>query len=966
VKRLLIQIGHQLDPHLLLVWLLTIPAILPLVQPTLTGSADGLLHLYRVVALDHALSQGATIFPRWLPDLAYGYGLPLFVFYAPLSYYITLTLTLLGLDTIAAFNASFMLAGLLAGSGAYLFVKEHFGPKAGLLAGVAYVYAPFHILNALARGSLPATWAMALFPFVFWIFARLIRYSTSELPPILSLKSSALVPLSSLLFSLALLTHNTLSLLFVPLLGLYLGLDLLVRWLRQPTFNAKRAAFHLALPLILGFGSASFFLIPAIFEKEFVHIQRVITPPDFDFHNHFVSLTTLFSLPQPANTGLLNPDFPLTLGLIQVGLALVGLIGLLNYYFRPTRTPKDSTPAARSPAPPLPRSSAPLLTFTVLALAGAIFMMLPISVDIWERLPLLAFVQFPHRLLGPAAIVLAVLAGAAVVTWPERFSFGLTLLGIILIFATSVPLLYPRYHHSLPAEPTLPDMMTYEHASGVIGTTSFGEYLPVWVKQIPTGSPLESMYQADLSIERLDRNALPPDAVIQQATYKFNQADLVITSPEPYRAVFHTFFFPGWTAQIDGQPSPITPVSEQGLIGVDMPAGRHRLELHFQDTPLRRMANFLSVGTWIIILFVLITSLTYGKWSAKNITQHAPRITPVRFTRPQLALLTGLAIILIITKLLYFDRFDTPLKHTFNGTTVTGADVSMPINFGEQVNLLGYDLDRLTVKPGQPFNLTLYWQARQPAAVNYSALAHLIDSERHLYAGHDNLHPGSLPATKWQPWGFVKDPHTILVPYGTPPGDYFLATGLYEPTTWTRLPVRANGDAAWGDIVVIPITVARALRSPTLAELAISWPVEQDFGVELRLLGATPERDVFRSNDFLRIAIFWEALRKPTTDYKISMRLVTVAGESTFTGEGDLTGESALTSEGVLQATGQPSHNRYPTTRWTAGERVRDNHAIWIPADFPPGTYRLQVQVVNEAGQVIGAWVDLGTIRTAE
>ena len=144
-----------LDPHLLLVWLFIVPVITPLLQPTITYSADGLLHLYRLVALKQAIQQGA-FFPRWLPDLAYGYGFPLFVFYAPLSYYLTLALSLIG-DLVTAFNASFGLALLLSGTGAYLLVKDNFGARAGLLAGVAYAYAPFQLFNAFSRGGLPAS-----------------------------------------------------------------------------------------------------------------------------------------------------------------------------------------------------------------------------------------------------------------------------------------------------------------------------------------------------------------------------------------------------------------------------------------------------------------------------------------------------------------------------------------------------------------------------------------------------------------------------------------------------------------------------------------------------------------------------------------------------------------------------------------------------------------------------------------
>ena len=49
-----------------------------------------------------------------------------------------------------------------------------------------------------------------------------------------------------------------------------------------------------------------------------------------------------------------------------------------------------------------------------------------------------------------------------------------------------------------------------------------------------------------------------------------------------------------------------------------------------------------------------------------------------------------------------------------------------------------------------------------------------------VYAAQDSLHPGNLPTTRWEPWGFVSDPHSLPVPPGTPPGDYLLVTGLYN------------------------------------------------------------------------------------------------------------------------------------------------------------------------------------------
>jgi hypothetical protein len=51
---------------------------------------------------------------------------------------------------------------------------------------------------------------------------------------------------------------------------------------------------------------------------------------------------------------------------------------------------------------------------------------------------------------------------------------------------------------------------------------------------------------------------------------------------------------------------------------------------------------------------------------------------------------------------------------------------------------------------------------------------------------------------------------------------------------------------------------------------------------------------------------------------------------------------------------------------WAEGERVRDNHELWIPADFPAGQYRLQVRLLDEAGQSVGGWIELGSIATTE
>jgi hypothetical protein len=382
------------------------------------------------------------------------------------------------------------------------------------------------------------------------------------------------------------------------------------------------------------------------------------------------------------------------------------------------------------------------------------------------------------------------------------------------------------------------------------------------------------------------------------------------------------------------------------LIGVSLPAGRHHLRLYFEETPVRKGANWLSVVAAGMVLGLLGWGLKRRlKRPAGGEDVSLPILSaPDFFSARQVALLLSLAVGLVVVKLLYLDRVDNPWRHIFDGASVAMAETPQQANFGDQVNLLGYDLASTQTQPGQAFEWTLYWQARRPLAVDYSSLAQLVDDQAHLYAGQDNLHPGSLPASQWQPWGFVQDIHTVRVPFGTPPGDYFLVTGLYQPENWQRLPVVAGGEGGRPDVVAVPVQVIPAEQIPSLGQLAITWPVEADFDPALRLLGASPERDVIVPNDFWRVALFWEAKMAPTEDYQVSLRLLGPTGEV------------------LLSEISQPSYNRYPTSLWQAGERVRDNHALWIPGDFPARVYRVEAQVLDEEGQAVGEWVELGRL----
>src|SRR5258706_6351024 len=68
----------------------------------------------RVFEMHKALNDG--MFPvRWVADLGYNYGYPIFNFYAPLAYYFGGTLMFAGFDSLLATKMTMVFCVLLAG-----------------------------------------------------------------------------------------------------------------------------------------------------------------------------------------------------------------------------------------------------------------------------------------------------------------------------------------------------------------------------------------------------------------------------------------------------------------------------------------------------------------------------------------------------------------------------------------------------------------------------------------------------------------------------------------------------------------------------------------------------------------------------------------------------------------------------------------------------------------------------------
>jgi hypothetical protein len=720
-----------------------------------------------------ALWRDGIVWTRWLPDLAFGNGMPLFNYYAPLVYYLTTPFALAGLGVLLALNLS-LAAALVSGAVGMFFlacglVPKQTSPLAPFVSALAYLYAPYLLFNALARGNLAEQWALALAPFALWRFWKL----SSE-------PGAWNWILAVLAAAAALLAHNVTGFFLAPLLfgfGIVswaallpggAGAEVQAPGLARAhaPLNAPTATRALALgsAFVAALALASFFWLPALLERDYIQIARVIVTPDFDYRFNFVVPTELVALLPRADTGRLNPAYPATLGLVQVLLACTGVL-LWMVKGRSRRT--------------LP------LGYLAAAALVLVMLMLSFSQPVWDRVSLLAFVQLPMRLRGLAALSMAPLAGLPLAWLTGRRQILAAAAVSSALVVSALPLLYPRYARDTPPQPTLTDMLAYERRTGTLGTTSFGEYLPVWVQDVPDALPMSQAYA---------QNRIPDRFLIPQGVESCGETltrlseTVCVNAPVGWRALYRAFFFPGVSAGIDNTLVEARPNPRDGLVTFDVPPGKHTLTVAFSSTPLESQADWITLCAALLVLGVTGYALLHRQPAA------APDESGVRLPPLPLAALALVGLALLGLKFFYLDHVSNPIVTHFDGVHIDGFAAPRPVRFDNALELLGWDTGGTVFKTGDTVRTTLYWRALPALDTNLSTFVHLTAPDGFVHAQQDNLHPANLPTTRWDMDAYAADVHRFIIPPDLPPGEYDLRAGVYNPATRVRLKPPGGAD----------------------------------------------------------------------------------------------------------------------------------------------------------------------------
>lgn len=533
-------------------------ALLPLINLTSSGlpiTHDGQDHVARIANFYASLTEGILI-PRWAAKLNWGYGHPILMFLYPFPSYVASLFHLIGFSFVDSTKLVFAVGFIASFFAMYLWAASSWGRAAGVLAAVLYTFAPYRFIDLYVRG--------AIGEHVAFIFPPLICYGLFRLSRQTKVTASTWVWIS-VSCALLILSHNALSLMFLPLIALY-ALYLAI----YETKHKVRFIAVTAVSICWGFVLSAFFWVPALMEGKYT-LRDIVTRGDV--MERFVPWISF--LDSGWNYGGGN-EFSKYVGTAQ----LLGLIVVLWKIRKVTHSQKI------------------FIAGVMLALVVSLYLMTNGASGIWQVVTLLQKFQFPWRLLSVVVFLFSIVGafGAYIVpSHMRRWVVGL-LCGVAILSTSSM---WQAKQYKVFSESYFTSVYR--------GTTDTGESSPIWSIRFMEHEPKEvmSVISGNASVVQVSRS-------IDTHVY-----DIVVDSSEA-RLVENTLYFPGWNVFVDGKSVDLQFQDPEfrGLMTFMVPKGKHAISVEFGDTNLRKFANIVStVGIVVFIVFLG----TMRVWQSKKL-----------------------------------------------------------------------------------------------------------------------------------------------------------------------------------------------------------------------------------------------------------------------------------------------------------------------------------------------------------
>lgn len=532
-----------------LILIFSIPAVWALFVKGYFGASDD-LHIAWLYELDRAIKLG-QIPPRFVPDLSFGFGYPLFNFVFPLPFYIGEIFHLLGLTLVDSVKAVLLISSPISGILMYLLLREFTKNRLAFVGSMLYIYAPYRAVDIYVRGAIGEAFSFIFLPLIILSLVKLNK-----------LKDWKWVGLGAISVASLVLSHNITAYMFLPFVIAFLILQFFMT-------AAKKAFFlRLFLMFFLGFLISIYFWLPALLESSLLKYDTV-----FNFVDHFPTVRQLVTPYWGYGGSVPGPGDGMSFFLGGANLLVFITAGLLLIFKWQAITKQNKL----------------LMVWVMSALAAAIFLMNYRSTFVWNNLPLLPYFQFPWRFL----ILVTFFIPLLVVIF-EKFKHEKTL--ILLIMAL---IIFPTWTFFRP-----------EHYLRREDDYYLNRYIPTPFASSEYLKTQEEYLRLPKAAEIRPNKNFPllfPDDGIKKVD-KLNDLKVVFEfeSDKGRLVNLNKYYFLGWQAKIDGKTVEIFAGKPFGQVSIFVPAGSHEVRVYFQETSFRNFLNFASLGAFLVSLMMLL------------------------------------------------------------------------------------------------------------------------------------------------------------------------------------------------------------------------------------------------------------------------------------------------------------------------------------------------------------------------
>jgi len=538
-----------------LILLLSFPAVRYLFVHGFFGVSDD-LHIGWLYEMDRVVKV-LQFPPRFVPDLSFAFGYPLFNFVYPLPFYIGEIFHLIGFSLVDSVKIVFGLSVPFSMYFMYKFLKEFMSEELSLAGAVLYVYAPYRAVEIFVRGTIGEIVAFVFIPIVALSFTHL----TGEKPSVKWIGFTA--------FSTAalVLSHNIMAYMFMPFAILLLVARII--WISK---NKKTAIRYSLAGLFLGLAVSVYFWFPAIYESRLMHYDTV-----FNFYDHFPTLRQLITPYFGYGASVPGPYDTMSFYIGLVGLVTV-LFGLILFIVKFKKFSKEEKI---------------FFIWGTSIFFVSIFMMNYRSAFLWRNLPLLPYFQFPWRFLSTITFCTPIFLLAF-----SKSKFGKIVSLIIIAAAIILNFNYFKTSEYLGREDSY--------------------YLN---RYIPNPAATEEYKKTSEEYLRLPKDTLiRPDkifpgafadvpAIKQMKEENALNATISVDYPESFVLNYNKYYYPGWFAKIDGEYVEITPGKPYGQITLLVSPGRHIIEMGYRESPVRLAFDLVSLAGIGMAAFLILKKI---------------------------------------------------------------------------------------------------------------------------------------------------------------------------------------------------------------------------------------------------------------------------------------------------------------------------------------------------------------------